>query len=124
MIETFKILHKYDPNVTPCLKLNSITSTRGHARKLFKIRANRNTRKNFFTLRICNLWNSLPELVVESKDVLQFEKRIDFWWRNAEFKFDYKVPPPDRANFSDITVYHQELDIEEQKILRPELNLM
>ena len=34
------------------------------------------------------MWNSLPGHVVESK-VFQFEKRLDLWWQNLEFKFDY-----------------------------------
>ena len=121
MIETFKIFNKYDLSVAPAMHCNN-TNTRGHAYKLFKLRANRNTRKNFFTLRICNLWNSLSPHVVESKDVLQFEKRLDLWWQNSEFKFDYRVPPPDHAEPIDATRFYQELDIEEQKILRPELN--
>ena len=37
----------------------------------------------------------LGMLKVESKDVFQFEKRLDLWWQNLEF--NYKVPPPDRA---------------------------
>ena len=68
------------------------------------------------------MWNSLPGHVVESKDVFQFEKRLDLLWQNLEFKFDYKVPPPDRANSSDVRRYYQELDIEEHLILRPEFN--
>ena len=119
MIETYKIFNKYDLNVVPQLQCRT-SNTRGHVHKLFKLRANRNTRKNFFTLRICNLWNSLPSHVIESKDVLQFENRLDQWWQNSEFKFDHRVPPPDRANSADATKFYQELDKEEHRILRPE----
>ena len=58
MIETFKILNQYDPDVTPKLRLHAHTITRGHAQKLSKLRANKNPRKHFFTFRICNMWNS------------------------------------------------------------------
>ena len=122
MIETFKIFNKYDSTVVPHLHCNT-SNTRGHAHKLFKLRANKNTRKNFFKLRICNLWNSLPSYVIESKDIVQFEKRLDIRWQNSEFKFDYRVAPPDHAKPVDATSFYQELDIEEPKILRPVLNL-
>ena len=107
---------------TPNLRLHTHMNTRGHAQNHLKLRANKNTRKHFFTLRVCNLWNSLPGHVVESKDVFQFEKWLDLWWQNLELKFDYEVPRPDRANSSDVRRYYHELDIEEHKILRPELN--
>ena len=57
LIEVFKMdiimlmLHIFTP---------SVTSTRGHHMKLFKSYNRLNTRANFFTQRIINNWNSLP----------------------------------------------------------------
>ena len=51
---------------------------------------------SFFTTRIVNLWNSLPNNVVEVDTVIHFEKRLDKFWQNVEFKFDYRASPPDR----------------------------
>jgi len=34
-------------------------------------------RKCFFTQRIINVWNKLPEYVVESSSVVMFKKRLD-----------------------------------------------
>ena len=49
MIETFKILNQYDPDVTPKLRLHAHTITRGHTQKLSKLRANKNPRKSIFS---------------------------------------------------------------------------
>ena len=95
MIETFKIIKMYPKDVTPVLELHT-GITRGHAYKLSKIRSYKSTRLNFFTTRIVNLWNSLPNNVVEVDTVIHFEKRLDKFWQNVEFKFDYRASPPDR----------------------------
>ena len=39
--------------------------------------------------RVVNLWNSLPNYVVDADSVLHFEKALDKFWQNVEFKFDY-----------------------------------
>jgi len=41
----------------------SVSSTRGHAYKLYKYRCN-SVRAHFFACRVVNVWNSLPESVV------------------------------------------------------------
>ena len=93
MIETFKIIKIYPKDVTPVLELHT-GITRGHAYKLSKTRSYKSTRHNFFTTRIVNLWNSLPNNVVEVDTVIHFEKRLDKFWQNVEFKFDYRSFPP------------------------------
>ena len=95
MIETFKIIKIYPKDVTPVLELHT-GITRGHAYKLSKTRSYKSTTHNFFTTRIVNLWNSLPNNVVEVDTVIHFEKRLDKFWQNVEFKFDYRASPPDR----------------------------
>jgi len=52
--------------------------TRGHLHKLLKsVRYDR--RKYYFTERIVNMWNSLPDAVVNST-VSQFKNRLDRHW--------------------------------------------
>ena len=34
-------------------------------------------RKNFFTQRVVNVWNSLPQNVVEAKTLSDFKKKLD-----------------------------------------------
>ena len=64
--------------------------------KLSKIRTYKSTRHNFFSTRIVNLWNSLPKNVVEVDTVIHFERQLDKFWQNVEFKFDFRAFPPDR----------------------------
>ncbi len=93
MIETFKIMKEiYDPRVSPVLQRASHTEhLRGHQWKLFQHRANHNLRKNFFTVRIVNTWNSLPQHVVEADNIKIFERRLDKFWMNHPLKFQTKL---------------------------------
>ena len=111
MIETFKILKIYDRSVTPLFELN-ISRTRGNSFKLSKRRANKSVRSNFFSIRVVNMWNSLPNCVVEADSVIHFEILLDRFWQNAEFKFKYRAAPPNRVNTAGVLSVNQELDIE------------
>ena len=95
MIETFKVVKLYNKDVTPLFEFNT-GITRGHPYKLNKFRAHKSTRHNFFMNRVINLWNSLPNHVVEADSVLHFEKALDKFWQNVEFKYDYRALPNDR----------------------------
>ena len=77
MIEMFKMLKIYPKDVTPVLELHT-GITRGHAYKLSKTRSYKSAtaRHNFFSTRIVNLWNSLPNTVVEVDTVIHSEKRF------------------------------------------------
>lgn len=76
MIEAFKILKGFDKNggQDGFLKLASSVNesrpdTRGHSLKLEKPRHRTMKRNKFFSLRIVNEWNSLPEEVIDSPSV-------------------------------------------------------
>ncbi len=51
--------------------------TRGHQIKLVKQRARLNIRKGFFTHRVINFWNGLPDVVLETSTVGCFKLRLD-----------------------------------------------
>ena len=88
MIETFKYTHNiYKVKPSP-LPLERNSTTRGHKYKLQKRRANRNTRQKFFTMRVVNDWNSLPEDVVESPNINTFKNRLDRHW----IEYHYSTP--------------------------------
>ncbi len=70
-------------------EIDENSRTRGHKYKLKKKRSRLNIRKCFFTNRVVDTWNCLPEKVVESKDVRQFESRLDKVWEHEEVKFDH-----------------------------------
>jgi len=64
MIEVFKICKGFDDvKVTDFFTLSS-TGLRGHELKLYKPQAHLDIRKKFFTVRVIDEWNRLPETVL------------------------------------------------------------
>ena len=78
LIETFKML-KGISNVDyrEFFRLVEYRKTRGHMLKLEKVRSRTNIRKYFFSQRIVNTWNRLPESVVTAETVNSFKNRYD-----------------------------------------------
>jgi len=78
MIEVFKILTgKNDTAAAPVMDIYDLTTTRGNDFKLNKIRDKYNLRKYFFTNRVVNVWNSLPNYVITAESVNSFKSRLD-----------------------------------------------
>ena len=77
MITTFKLLNNcFDPTLPPLLQeSNTRDRLRGHSKKLFMSRSNKDIGKKI-TNRIVKLWNSLPDDVLNAKDIITFEKNI------------------------------------------------
>jgi len=92
MIEVFKITHDiYDRTVSPDLHLNERANTIGNHYKL-----QNHTRylslwltKAFFSARIVNVRNSLPNSVVDACTVNAFKARLDKFWQHQSVKFDF-----------------------------------
>ena len=55
---------------------------RGHSLKLFKPRCHTTVRQNFFSLRIVNEWNKLPQNVVEAPSINTFNNTLDRHWHD------------------------------------------
>ena len=53
------------------------SKTRGRRFKMRGERYKRIQRGNFFTQRVVNVWNELPETVVEADTILSFKKQLD-----------------------------------------------
>ena len=47
-----------------------------------------NIRKHAFVHRSINIWNNLPEEVVNAQNIKTFERRLDRLWRNEPAKYD------------------------------------
>ena len=82
MIEVFKILGGHDKLDAgeDFLKLETSSlreRTRGHALKLQKPRHRTHKRNKFFSSRVVDQWNKLPEHVVMSKNVNMFKNKYD-----------------------------------------------
>ena len=58
---------------------------------LFKERALTATRAQFFTSRVIDTWNSLPQEVVSAPSIDAFKARLDKHWENVEWLYDYKA---------------------------------
>ena len=77
MIEVYKILNGIDKIQDDFLDLDTNPRTRGHMFKLKKLRYRTQKRTMFFTARIVNRWNELPDWVVQAKTVSSFKNRYD-----------------------------------------------
>jgi len=83
MLEVYKMLSgKSRVDSGNFLKVVSESTTRGHKLKLAKSRSRLDVRKNFFSQRIVNQWNKLPECVVEADSINSFKNRYDKHYRN------------------------------------------
>ena len=89
MIETFKILKnfdKIDPRKFFTLRRDMVERDdgvgRGHHLRIFKRRTNTVMNRKFFSHRIVDKWNSLPENVVDATSVNNFKDRYDRYIEN------------------------------------------
>jgi hypothetical protein len=96
MIECFKIIRGiYDKDVTnfmtPRLDVAERTSPRAHCYQLYLAPVKKLSRKNFFSIRVMNKWNSLPREVVEAPSINAFKNRLDRHWSNQELVYNYRA---------------------------------
>ena len=78
MIEVYKMTHdKYDPLTTKKLLTINQNNTRSHNYKLIKPRVNTKQFQHFFTNRIINSWNNLPDVTVNAGSLNCFKNYID-----------------------------------------------
>jgi len=92
MIETYKVLSGiYDTSVAPEIPIISQHATRGNSLKIANRRCHYNLRKYSFSMRITNVWNSLPFSVVTAPSVNSFKNRLDKHWALQELKYDWEA---------------------------------
>ena len=78
MIEVFKFLKGINKSDSgQWFHITNNVRTRGHRLKLVKNRSKLDIRKNFFSQRVVNDWNSLPETVVDAESINSFKNRYD-----------------------------------------------
>jgi len=73
------------------LNFNPVGSTRGNKFKLWKDMCQYDIRKYSFCYRVVIVWNSLPDYVIEADSVHTFKSRLDKYWANQEFVFNFKL---------------------------------
>ena len=86
MIQVFKIFHGIDRLDPDCFFVKSQHQrTRGHSLKLFTTRCRLNVRSNFFSNRVIQSWNSLPESLVTATSINSFKHSLDSFWSDKHF---------------------------------------
>lgn len=85
MIEAYKYTHDMYFANKELLHLDSSSTTRGHKLKLCKERCSHNLRQNFFSIRVVNKWNQLPEDVVDAPSLLTFKCRLDAFYEAYKY---------------------------------------
>ena len=96
LIETYKMMNgHYNIDVNTLLPQGKNPTTRGHNFKLSKQRFNTDTRKRFFSLRVVNYWNALPDNIVEASTTNTFKNRLDKFYGDIKYKIDFPVPTPE-----------------------------
>ena len=90
LIETYKIITGKE-KLSPSQFFHPSTvryNTRGHSLKLTKQRSRLDLRWYFFSQRVINDWNSLPQHVVDVPTVSTFKRRLDKHWQDMSIKSD------------------------------------
>ena len=77
LIETFKILRGFSGLDLASVFELSVNRTRNHGYQVVPPRFNTVLYRDFSTIRVCNLWNSLPEAIVNAPSVDAFKGRLD-----------------------------------------------
>jgi len=65
------------------------STTRGNVFKLDKGRAKYDLCKYYFTNRVVNAWNSLPDHVVLSETINTFKSRLDKFCQHQDMIYDF-----------------------------------
>jgi len=92
MIQVFKIVHKYyDVCAAVKLNFNTLSTTRGNKYKLQKSASHHNLRKFSFSSRVVNIWNNLPDSVVDADTLNTFKNRLDKHWLDQDVLYTFAV---------------------------------
>ena len=76
-------------NISDLFTFDSYSSTRVHSKKLFKSRSSCHARSNFFSSRVVNDWNSLPDHVTNEPTISTLKERLDYHWSSFLYNIDF-----------------------------------
>ena len=92
MIAVYQLLHGgLDLDPQDFFDTALARDTRGHPWRLVKPRVVSRIRRNAFSVRVVNDWNSLPPEIVASETMNQFKNRLDSHWLRTA----YTIPHTD-----------------------------
>ena len=90
LIGVYKYTHGLYKVPEGLLEFETRNNTRGHGYKLKKLRCSSSTRQHFFSLRITDMWNSLPDYIVDAPSINAFNNRLD----KAMEKYMFRLKMP------------------------------
>ena len=92
MIEVFKIIRNYyDYFSTQSLfKLKHNSRLRGHDYTICKQAIKKSKYQKFFSNRIINIWNNLPQDIVNAKSINEFKNKFDLHNNELQYSIDIK----------------------------------
>ena len=67
------------------------SNTRGSSLKVFKHRPRLDVRKYSFPHRLVDVWNDIPDKVVNATTIITFESRLDKYWQSQDLKYNYEA---------------------------------
>ena len=90
MLQVFKVAKKYyDSRSTESLfNFSSDNRLCGHNYKINKQVTNKSKFQNFFSNRVVNKWNSLPQEVVDAKSINEFKNKFDNLNKDIQFSIN------------------------------------
>ena len=94
LIEMYKICNNvYDPKTVKSLFefVEPDNRTRGHCFKVKKRRTNTKKFQHYFTNRIVNVWNGLPEQFVCAKSLNVFKNFIDAYFKDIMYNINLDI---------------------------------
>jgi len=92
-------------NVVPNLKTTGIQATRGNDLRIFKPRFKYDLRKFYFTNRVVDARNGLPNWIVTANSTINFKRRLDIYWQDQEIIYDFRAQLHGTGSRSDVFRY-------------------
>ena len=87
MIIVYKMLNALIDSDRESFFLMSNLNTLGHSKKLYKPFSRLKIQSQFFSQRIIDEWNSLPNSVLSSVSLNEFKRNYDNYYGDKRFKF-------------------------------------
>jgi hypothetical protein len=88
LIEVFKIMSgHYNIDPKDFFQVPTNNQTRGHSKKIAKPSIRTTLKKNSFSYRTIDSWNSLPESIIQAPSLNSFKNRLDKHWKDHPIKF-------------------------------------
>jgi len=98
MIESYKFTHQKYKSDYPFID-GSESNSRGNSLRFKKSHVRTKIRQHFFSHRVINLWNSLPDEVVTAPTINTFKNRLDRHWRH--FTYNLEPLPTSRMHYTE-----------------------